>query len=111
MALPPEVRQHGAGAVDVAEQVRLDDLPIGRLGAVLAAREHQHGSVVYPTVDPAKSLDRAAGERADLPFIRHVRRYSERLYAALFARARDLFQAPFAASGEDDRGAVTGEEV
>jgi hypothetical protein len=73
-----EVRQRGPRAVDAAEQVGLDHLPIHLGRRLLEARKEPYAGIVHPHVDPAEVLDGAPRQLLDSPFVCHVSRHGQR---------------------------------
>lgn len=72
-----EVRQHGAGTVDLPEQVRVDDSPVHLGRSVLEPSEGDDGGAVDPCVDTPEGCEGTLGKGLHSALVGDVGRYSE----------------------------------
>ena len=78
LALLPELGERRVGAVDLAEEVGLDDPPVDLGRDLLEATVHHYTGVVDPGIYPPEDLDAAAGELPHGLLVCHVGRDGER---------------------------------
>jgi hypothetical protein len=97
--------------VDLAEQVRLQNLPehLGR-GLLERAVAEDRGSA-HPGVDAAVRVHGRVGQRLHLRLVAHVRDHDQGSAAELGALPRDLLQAGFAPGRQHQLGTALGERV
>lgn len=105
-ALLPEVRQHGVGPVDLAEQVHLHHTPVRSDRRHVEAPDRADAHVIEPHVDGAEALDRRGDELAHRVGVSHVRRHDERLRPKRTALGRDILERPPLTRSKNDPGLV-----
>ena len=109
-ATPPvEEGEDRPRAVDVAEEVRLDDAAKVDDRRVFEPGEESDGGIVDPDVDPTEALECTTSQLVDSGLVGDVRRHMECLPTPPLAFHRNLTQRPLAACGKNDTRPLLGE--
>jgi hypothetical protein len=106
---PVEEGEDRPRAIDVAEEVRLDDAAKVDDRRVFEPGEESDGGIVDPDVDPTEMLQSTPSQVVDSRLVGDVGRHMECLPTPPLAFHGNVAERPLAACGKNDTGPLLGE--